>query len=139
VTTPTIDGVIEEALSRVIAERPQLGPFASFLRHATPSYIARGNWDAEKVAALDQEAFTEQANNMKGQLDVEADRLEGDLDNCALLVVLVGDHTGSKAVYPEANAIWWALIRLDQEDIEPACQAFLERVAFHRAMRGDAA
>jgi hypothetical protein len=134
--TRTIDGLIEAAVAKVIAERPQLGPFASSLRTCRTVNYRKQILDPEKVAELDDEKFAARVADLKSELDVEADELERDLDNSALLVLLVGTpFRGPEVPYPEASSMWGILARLDQADIEPACKAFLERVNFHRMMR----
>ncbi len=135
-TTRTVEGLIEEAVAKVIEERPQLGPFTSYLRRCVPIRRVQHDWDREKVAESDQEDWNKYLQYLTRSVALEADELEQVLDNRALLVLLVGVRDGSKPVpYREAVVIDHLLAYLDQEDIEPACKAFIERVEFHRMMR----
>jgi hypothetical protein len=128
--------MIEQAMAMVIAERPQLGPFASYLHSRMPVIWKRQRWDPQKIAALDDQEFADDVVDLKGELDVEADELERQLDNRALLVSLIGSGVDLVPVpYPEAARIVHILDDLDQSDIEPACKVFVERVNFHRMMR----
>jgi hypothetical protein len=131
----TVDDLIEQAISKIIEERPQLGPFSSYLRNSTTADWMRGDWNPRKVAELDELELQEQQVAVQRKFMVEADDLERRLDREALVRVLT---YGEDAPYPDAREITHILSRLDAEDVEPACKAFQERVAFHRMMRGEA-
>jgi hypothetical protein len=131
----TIDDLIEQAVSKVIEERPQLGPFASRLRNGFSARLLREAVDPEKLAALDELDLQRVRQRDMRAFGVEADQMERELDRRALSWVLTADEG---APYPEAVRILFILDDLDAEDVEPACKAFQERVAFHRMMRGEA-
>jgi hypothetical protein len=136
--TPAIDGIIEQAVAQVIAQHPTLGPFSSYIKRSIHIWNAKTNWSEEKVADLDQEDRAFRVDNLKDSLEYEADKLEQELENKVLVLLLTGRPSvdvDDRTPYPDASIIGYELSHLDREDIEPACKAFLDRVALHRLMR----
>lgn len=76
----TIDDLIEQAVSKVIEERPQLGPFASRLRNGFSARLLRESVDPEKLAALDELDLQRVRQRDMRAFGVEADQMERELD-----------------------------------------------------------
>jgi hypothetical protein len=142
-TTRTAKTVVDEAMAMIKTERPQLGPFASYLRnwgfHVPRSM--RPPLSEEHRGELEEAHWREHYEETVEALRSEADGLEREIEAAAITLLLTGakasgGRTSTEPVpYPEAAQLGHMLSYLDPEDIEPACKAFVERVNFHRMMR----